>query len=185
VVPHAYALPPEWTAVKELLEAHGVRTEALASDAAAEVETCRFSAVKWSEQPYEGRHPLTFQTTWKRGREVLRAGTVIVPMAQRGARVALNILEPDAPDGAVRWGFFDTVFEPKEYYSAYIMEPIARRMLESDPGLRREFEARLRRDPAFAASPRERLNFFYERSPYADRNRDLYPVLRVIRLEKR
>jgi hypothetical protein len=54
-------------------------------------------------------------------------------------------------------------------------------MLESDPELRAEFEARLKSDPQFAANAAARRQFFCERSPYWDRNRDRYPILRVIR----
>jgi hypothetical protein len=35
-------------------------------------------------------------------------------------------------------------------------------------------------DPIFAASSRERLRFFYERSPYWDPQLNLYPVGRIV-----
>jgi hypothetical protein len=59
------------------------------------------------------------------------------------------------------------------------MERMAREMLAADPALRAAFETRLREDPAFAASPRERLRFFYQRTPYFDREFSRYPVLRL------
>ena len=52
-------------------------------------------------------------------------------------------------------------------------------MLKRDESLRREFAERLRTDESFAANPRARLRFFFERSPYMDSDLNLYPVARV------
>ncbi|HNJ40716.1 MAG TPA: hypothetical protein PKZ53_09520, partial [Acidobacteriota bacterium] len=94
--------------------------------------------------------------------------------------VAFNILEPEGPDSALRWGRFDSIFEQKEYFSDYVMEPIARKMLELNPKLREEFEQRLKNDAQFAADPQARLYFFYQRSPYFEADKDVYPVVRVM-----
>jgi hypothetical protein len=51
-------------------------------------------------------------------------------------------------------------------------------MLAADPKLADEFQKKLDTDPAFKASPEERLRFFYERSPYFDPQWRLYPVAR-------
>jgi hypothetical protein len=104
-------------------------------------------------------------------------------MDQRAARIAVNILEAEGPDSAVRWGLFDTIFEQKEYAEPYLLEPLARRMLESDQKLRAEYEERVKSDEKFAASPAARRQFLYEHSPYRDRDKDRYPVLRVMSLE--
>ena len=52
-------------------------------------------------------------------------------------------------------------------------------MMAEDPDLRIEFEERLASDPIFAASPQQRLQFFYKRSPYWDPELNLYPVGRI------
>jgi hypothetical protein len=109
------------------------------------------------------------------------AGAVYVPLRQRAARVAINLLEPDAPDSLVRWGFFHAIFEQKEYFSDSIMEPIAREMANRHPELRVEFEKRLASDAAFAKNPRQRLQWWFERSPYYEPDKDVYPVLRVLK----
>jgi hypothetical protein len=51
-------------------------------------------------------------------------------------------------------------------------------MLESDPKLREEFTRKLAEDPAFAANPTKRLEWFYEKTPYVDGRWRLYPVAR-------
>jgi hypothetical protein len=60
-----------------------------------------------------------------------------------------------------------------------VLEKLAREMLAQDEKLRREFDERVASDPKFAASPAARLRFFHERSPYWDRQLNLYPVGRV------
>ena len=111
---------------------------------------------------------------------VFPAGSVVVPVAQPAGRVILNLLEPEAPDSLVRWGFFNAVFEEKEYAEHYVLEDLARQMMDHDPALVREFMDRLDLDEEFAASPSERLRFFYKRSPYWDPRMNLYPVGRII-----
>ena len=108
------------------------------------------------------------------------AGSVVVPVAQPSGKVVLNLLEPEAPDSLARWGFFNAIFEEKEYAEHYILESLAREMMASDPTLRKEFEERLASDPDFAASPAERLRFFYKKSPYWDPQMNLYPLGRII-----
>ncbi len=121
----------------------------------------------------------TFTTEAVRQTRTFPAGSVLVTMAQKLAKVAINLLEPQAPDSLVAWGFFNAVFEQKEYGENYVLESLAREMMAKDPALRLEFEQRLATDPAFASNPAARLQFFYRRSPYWDPQKDLYPVGRI------
>ena len=107
------------------------------------------------------------------------AGSLIVRVQQPLAKVVMNLLEPKAPDSFVRWGFFNAIFEEKEYGEHYVLETLAREMLAQDPSLDDEFQDRLTNDPEFSASPAERLRFFYKRSPYWDPQMNLYPVGRI------
>ena len=113
---------------------------------------------------------------------VFPPGSVVVPLAQPAGKVILNLLEPQAPDSLARWGFFNAIFEEKEYAEHYVLESLAREMLANDSELKQEFEQLLAVDPEFAASPAARLRFFYKRSPYWDPQMNLYPVGRIIRL---
>lgn len=73
----------------------------------------------------------------------------------------------------------NAVFEQKEYIESYLVEELAQAMLHDDPVLRQEFEGKLATDPAFAADPKQRLDFFYRRSPYWDARKDVVPILRL------
>lgn len=177
--PLYYIVPPQWKEVIEVLAAHGLRLQRLAAPAKIEVESYRFTDAKWAAAPFEGRVMPTFKTVPVREQRTFPAGSVFVPMDQAAARVAVGLLEPDAPDSFVAWGFFNAIFEQKEFGESYVLEKMAREMMAKDEKLRKEFEQRVANDPKFAASASERLNFFYERSPYKDPFQNLYPVGRV------
>ena len=69
----------------------------------------------------------------------------------------------------------------REYFEPYVMEPMAEKMAAENPELMKEFNQKLAADSAFAANPHQRLLFFYERTPYWDQEKNLYPVARVIK----
>jgi hypothetical protein len=174
--PIAYLVPPQWTAAIEVLKAHGLRLERLTSPVSAPVDGYRLTDPQWQAAPFESRHPVTFKATRFRGvKRDFPAGTVVVPLAQPGAMVAVNLLDPQGPDSFAAWGFFDAVFEQKEYGESYVVEEMARTMLDRDPALRAEFEAALA-DPAFAGDPKRRLDFFFRRSPWWDDRIGLDPI---------
>ncbi|MCA2005260.1 MAG: hypothetical protein LDL01_05620, partial [Ignavibacterium sp.] len=110
-------------------------------------------------------------------------GTYVVPTNQRTLRVIVNLLEPDAPDSFVHWGFFNAFFERKEYAEAYVMEPFAKVMLENDIVLKNEFYKKLETDEKFRNSPLDRLDFFYQRSPFFDKRENVYPIMRILNIK--
>jgi hypothetical protein len=177
--PAAYLIPPQWTDVIQRLALHGVRFTRLKAPCTLEVESYRFEDVKFGATPYEGRQTARYESVPVRQQRHFPAGTVVVPLAQPRAKLAVHLLEPDAPDSLVGWGLFNTIFERKEYFESHVMEPIARQMLAADPELRKEFEEHLAADESFAKDPRQRLDFFYRRSPYWDAAYGVYPVARL------
>ncbi len=179
-VPAAYLIPAQWQTVIERLKDHGVVLERLTAPLETEVEMTRFSHPSWQSAPFEGRHPVSYTTSQIRERRTFPKGTVVARVHQKAARVLVHLLEPQAPDAFAAWGFFDAVFEQKEYAEDYVMEPMARDMLAKDGALRSEFAAKVAADSAFAKDGAAKLQFFYERSPYWDHNVLLYPVARIL-----
>jgi hypothetical protein len=178
--PLYYIVPAQWGEVVDVLKAHGLEMKTLAAFESIEVESYRLTNVRWPGEPFEGRHMPRFDAEPTRETRIFPPGSVVVPLAQPAGRVILNLLEPEAPDSLARWGFFNAIFEEKEYAEHYVLEALAREMLANDPGLQQEFEDLLASDPEFAASPSARLRFFYKRSPYWDPQMNLYPVGRII-----
>lgn len=179
--PAAYAIPAQWTAIIEKLDAHGIRYQRIAQPMTIHAQGYQLDHPVWAGKPFEGHLMLRSFALSTVPREVtLPAGSVIVPMDQRAANVAIELLEPQAPDSLLQWGFLNAVFEPKEYAEPRVLEQLARTMMAKDPALKATFEQRLRADPAFAGNPRARLEFFFERSPwYSVQQVGAYPVLRL------
>jgi murein tripeptide amidase MpaA len=192
--PRAYIVPGQWTRVIEVLHAHGVQMQPTTSAWESEVETYRCDP-HWHNVLFEGHHPMAigdynvdsshYQPMCKAVKEKLfyPAGSMVVALDQRLAKVAIHWLEPDAPDSAVQWGFFDAIFEQKEYGEPYVLERLAREMLAKDPTLKAEFEKKLAEDKDFAGDSYARLSFFFDRSPYHDPKKGLYPVGRLTTLD--
>ena len=193
--PAGYIVPPQWVQVIDVLEVHGVDIRRTTAPWTGPVERYLCSGMRWPERPFEGRFPII------RGGNVERemgqfgacerrtetstfpSRSVVVSLNQRLSKVAIHWLEPEAPDSALRWGFFAPIFEQKESGEAYVLEKLARETLAEDPEVKAEFDRRLKADPAFAGDPRARLDFFYVRSPWGAANRvGEYPVGRLLSL---
>jgi hypothetical protein len=82
-----------------------------------------------------------YKTSVVRERRIFPSGSVIVLLAQPSARVAMNLLEPSAPDSLAAWGFFNAVFEQKEFGENYVLEKLAREMMQKDENLRRNLKS--------------------------------------------
>lgn len=177
--PAAYLIPVQWQAVIDKLDQHGIAYTRLDSEREVRAEGLRFDTVEWAKQPFEGRLAITTLTQHAESATyTVPAGSALVSTAQARGDIVIHLLEPQAPDALIRWGGFNAIFEQKEYAEPRIIERMARDMLAADPALQKEFDERLK-DPAFAADRWARLNFFYQRTPYYDREYKRYPVLRI------
>ena len=177
--PLYYIVPPQWQEAISILQTHGIKFQRIREPLTVEVESYRFTEPKWSAFSFESRVTMSYKSNPIKETRTFPANSVIIPLAQEAANVAIHLLEPDSPDSFMYWGFFSAIFEQKEYGEGYILEKLAREMLEKDANLRKEFEEKLK-DENFARNPRARLNFFYERSPYFDKRIGLYPVGRIV-----
>ncbi|OOG57384.1 M14 family metallopeptidase [Rhodanobacter sp. C03] len=179
--PTAYVVPAQWTTIIDKLDAHGIQYRRIDQPLTIRAEGYQLDHPQWASKPFEGHLMLRDFDLHAVSREVvLPAGSVIVPLDQRAANVAINLFEPQAPDSLLRWGYLDAIFEAKEYAEPRVLEKLAREMLAKNPALKTEFEQKLHDDPAFAANSQARLDFFFLRSPwYAAQQVGAYPVLRL------
>ncbi len=179
MLPKAYLIPKEWSKLVDILEIHGIQVNYLKVDSIFEVTKYRFKNVKFANSSYEGRQRVDLEYDLIREKRTVPSGTFYIPLNQRTIRIIANLLEPKSSDSFIRWGFMNAIFERKEYFEKYVMEKIAEQMLNEDVKLREEFEAKLIEDEEFRNNPEARLNFFYKRSPYQDKNYQIYPVMRI------
>lgn len=179
-LPEYYIVPKEWQVVIDRLYIHGIKMWPLEEDTRYIVQRYKFYNTNFPEFPYEGRFLPDYNYTEFIDTVAANAGDYIIPTNQRALGILAHLLEPKGEDSFVKWGFFNIIFERKEYFEDYAMEPIAQQMYDENIKLKREFDAKLRSDKEFAANPRERLNFFYKNSPYYDQHHNVYPVMRII-----
>ncbi|MEB1548398.1 M14 family metallopeptidase [Xanthomonas campestris pv. campestris] len=175
-----YLVPAAQAAlVADTLRLHGITFQTLTQAGDRAVQSFRADTATFAARSNEGHQGLTVSGQWHAETRAVPAGALFVPIAQPKARLVMAILEPQAPDSLLQWGLFNLVFERKEYMEDYVAEDVAREMLARDPALKAQFEQRLASDPAFAADPQARLEFFYRLHPSWDERYRLYPVLRT------
>ncbi|WP_263144057.1 M14 family metallopeptidase [Pseudomonas sp. RIT-PI-AD] len=191
--PAEYIVPVQWGEVIDRLRAHGIAMKTLDKPTPIEVTLYRMDdielaggfepdrAAKNRIPGYEG-HLLVSGTAKPIKRlQTFPAGSAVIDVRQPLGVLAMDLLEPASPDSFWSWGFFNSTLVVAEEPEEYVMEPMARRMLEQDPKLKAEFQHRLDTDEAFAKDADARLQWFYQRTPFYDANAYLYPVGRVER----
>jgi hypothetical protein len=184
--PRGYLVLPGWLQIEERLRGHGLRVERLAAPVEIEVEAMRVSAPELAKAPYQGLVRVQPQVSRQMERRRIPAGALWIPADQPDFEVAVQLLEPEAPDSLLAWGLLSSVFEQKEYIDPRVLEGHAARMLE-DPKVAAEWEA-AQKDEKLAGDPRARYLWWYRRTPYWDETVGLLPYVRVLqapRLETR
>jgi hypothetical protein len=178
--PRGYVVMPGWPAIEERLRAHGLRVEKRTGGADAEVEIMRVMDPKFGATPYQG---ITAVTSMKVSRQPetrrIPAGALWVPADQPDFEVAIQLLEPDAPDSLLAWGFLSGIFERKEWIDGPEVERLAQELLKDDK-VAAEWRSALA-DPAFAKDAAARYLWWSKRTPYWDETIGLMPVYRVMK----
>ena len=87
------------------------------------------------DSAYEGHVRVTTgATTTESVTESFGPGALRVPTDQPGGTLAMLLLEPASDDSFFQWGMMLEVLQRTEYFEAYVMEPMASRMLEEGRG---------------------------------------------------
>jgi len=184
--PKGYWIPPSCEEVISRLRMHGIKMEAIKAPLEVNVEMYRIQDFKFESEdhqvlPFEGHIQVSGTTRSEIRRELFPMGSVYVSTDQPLGDLAILLLEPLSKDSYFSWGFFMQIFQRTEYIEAYIMEPMAKHMLETDPALKKEFEQKKLDEPAFAKDQTAILTWFYSKTKFYDDRYLLYPVGRVVK----
>ncbi|MGK6351146.1 M14 family zinc carboxypeptidase [Parapedobacter sp. DT-150] len=179
--PRAYVIPQAWQDVAELLQLNGAKVERLEWDTLLTLEMYYITDYQTARSPYEG-HYIHSDVKLKPVEQQIQCyqGDYLVVTDQPVNRFIVEALEPQAADSYFSWNFFDSVLGQKEYFSAYIFEDEAFRMLNDDAGLKREFEAAKAADEQLRSNGRAQLDWIYKHSPYYEKTHLRYPVGRLL-----
>lgn len=177
--PRGYVLLPGWAEATRRIEDHGLLFEEIQVPVTIDVETIRLSRPKTASTPYQGRVGIeAFETSRQIESRLIPRGAVWIPADQPNFEVAVQLLEPEAPDSFVRWGLVNSLFERKEYIGLDRLEDLASDMV-SDPAVLSAWQEALK-DEAFASNWRARYIWWYSRTKFWDESVGLMPVFRIM-----
>ena len=179
-VPRAYVIKQGWVDVIERLKWNDVAMQQVDHDTTLELTVYHIDKYETVPHPYE-KHYLHRNVQVQKSTEKIKLikGDYIIPTDQLAKRYMVETLEPTAPDAFFAWGFFDAVLQEKEYFSDYVFEETAAKLLKNDAQLRQLLEEKQRTDTAFAKNGAAQLEFVYKHSKYAEREYMRYPVFRL------
>ncbi len=182
--PAAYLIPKAYKQVVTLLEMNGVQIEQLDDDKFYDVEQYSIGKFETTPVPYEG-HYLHFDIEVEKNstRVKFYKGDYLVSTNQDAIRLIIETLEPQAPDSYFAWNYFDAVLQQKEYYSSYVFEDLAAEILEKNPALKAKLDNKKAKDETFANDGKAQLDFIYKNSPHYEPTVNLYPVVRLMKLD--
>jgi hypothetical protein len=178
--PRGYLLLPGWPVIERRLRDHGLRVLRVTRPTETAVETIRLTpepAGAGQCRSYQGLTQPRFEVRRSVERREVPAGALWIPADQPDFEVAVQLLEPEAPDSLVAWGLLSIVMERKEYIATRVLERLAREMVR-DPAIRADWETALE-DGSFAADPGARWTWWYQRTKFWDETVGLLPVYRV------
>ncbi|PSJ36316.1 M14 family metallopeptidase [Allosphingosinicella deserti] len=176
-LPKAWWVPREQTEVLDRLRLHGIGFQMLEAPRTLTVDRVRLrDAVVQRAQ--DGRLPLAASFEHETVSETLAVGAVRVPSDQPLGLLAAALLEPEAPDSFLAWGFFPEMLSPPPAAEDFVRAPLAEDLLEHDAAVRSAFEAKLAAEPAFAADGAARLAWLTERLPAPSPYHLVYPIRR-------
>ena len=182
VAPAYYVIPQGWHKVIDRLKVNQVRMSSLQSDSTMTVEVYKIKKYNTAKNPYEGhyQHTRTEVETSEKVMTFLK-GDIMIPVNQEKGRFVVEVLEPQAVDSYFNWNFFDTILQQKEYFSPYVFEDIAAKLLQENTELKHEFNTKKKANPEFANNWYAQLDFIYKQSNHYEKGHMQYPVYRIVK----
>jgi len=178
--PVAYLVPQAWSRVTERLLLNRIDAFKITKDTMVRLPVLYIRNQETGKTPYEGHFMHTNIKTEPDTQSIqLFAGDYYIPCDQAANRYIIETLEPEATDAFLAWGFFDAIFQQKEWFSDYLFEETALRLLEEKQDLKAEFDSLKNTDAAFTGDPWKMMAWIYRRSPWYEPSHLRYPVVRM------
>lgn len=183
--PIAYLLPQAWKEVVERFQFNGVKMERLKKDTIIRAEVYYIRQYTTSQKPYEGHYQHS-EVQLASDTQSIQCfeGDYIIQCNQSKNRYIVETLEPQAPDAFFSWNFFDAILQQKEWFSDYLFEEEAAKILFEQPSLKVAFEEKKKQDSVFAQNSWSMLSWIFENSKWKEPSHLRYPVLRLLSLSR-
>ncbi len=181
-IPRAYVIPKGWWNVLEILKSNKVTMTPFKNDTTIMVEVSHIDDYSTRDKAYEGHYP-HYNTSVKKTRDSIkfRKGDLYIKTFQPAVRYLIETLEPTAEDSFFNWNFFDSILQQKEGFSLYVFEDIAKKLLDENPDLKKEFDEKKRSDREFSQNSYAQLSWIHKQSVHYEKAHLRYPVFRVSR----
>ncbi|MBX2827142.1 MAG: M14 family metallopeptidase [Flavobacteriaceae bacterium] len=179
-VPEKYIVPQGYWHVMDRLKENGIDYERLRADTSMNAQVYKIRSYESRKRPYEGHYQHYNTQVEMVSQEVqLRKGDYVVSTQQPGIRYLLETLEPTAPDSFFNWNYFDAILQQKEGFSPYVWEDKAEALLNENPEMKAEFEAKKASDENFANNWFAQLDWIHKQSHHYEKSHLRYPIVRV------
>lgn len=164
-IPNGYIVSKEAVSIIERLKANGVEFTEIDSSSYRKVHSIRILDFESGTKPYEGHYIHRKVKSMEQEEEVrIPEGSIWIPCSQSKLNFIVSVLEPRCEDSYFAWNFMDSYIQEKEYFSAYVFEDEAAKLLKENPSLREMLENKKSTDPEFAKSGEAQIFFVYQNS---------------------
>ncbi len=177
--PKAYLIPQAWSEVINLLQINGVKMTKLERDSNILVKGYYIENYKTTSKPYEGHY--LHSNIEVRKEEMLihfHSGDYLIPCNQTSNRFIVETLEPKAIDSYFSWNFFDSALQQKEWFSDYVYEETAEKILKENPELQFKLNTYVK-EKNLHNNHYEQLSWIFRNAPEYEKSAHRYPVFRI------
>lgn len=177
--PAYYIIPQAYTDVIERLSLNNILYTKLEKDTSIEVECYYIQGFK-TREAYEN-HYMHYNVEVEPENQKVRfyKGDFVVKTNQSGNKYIIEVLEPESDDSFFAWNFFDGCLQKKEWFSPYIFEETAKKIIESQPEIKKALAEAIRQNPEMAKNDYAQLAFIYEKGIKYNEMYNRYPVFRL------
>lgn len=177
--PKAFLIPQAWSQVVALLQLNNVKMQNLLHDTTITVKTYYIDDYKTTSKPYEG-HYLHHQNVLREKEDKLHfyKGDFIIWCNQPANRFIIETLEPKAVDSYFNWNFFDSALQQKEWFSDYVYEDTAEKILIENPQLKVKLDEFVSENN-LQTKHWEQLAWIFKNAPQYEKSAFRYPVYKI------
>lgn len=176
-IPDYYVVPQSQWKVIELMRRNKIQLEFLTKDTTLTVSKYRIANYKTSTSAYEGHYPHRDVQVKEDIVELrFRESDIIIPTHQPGIKYIIETLEPAGQDSFFKWNYFDSILQQKEGFSSYVFESTARKLLDENQELKKEFDSIKKSNKSFRENNYLQLDWIHKRSSNYEPAHLTYPI---------
>lgn len=179
VLPYGYILGPEWKHLIDILKLHQVSFFILTEEMKIKVQYYYLTNLEYNNSIFEGTFSPIFSSQLRDTLIDFPRGSFFIPINQKSWKSIVYLLEPESAVSFMHMGYFNSMFERKEYGEIYVLDTLAQNMLK-DKNIAAAFEEKKAKDLDFAKDAWGQLMWFYDNSSWRDQRRLTIPVFKVI-----